>query len=88
MKKVLLSWITNVVLAVVAAVLCIMQEYWSGIMPPFLNILVYGACVAAGFALVAEMLKTFVGYAFSIRKVAIGIAAGIVATLITALVVC
>ena len=88
MKKVLLSWITNVVLAVVAAVLCIMQEYWTGVMPPLLNMIVYGICVAAGFALVAEMLKTFVGYAFSIRKVAIGIAAGIVATLITALVVC
>ena len=87
--KVLQSVYLNVILAVVAAVLIIMQEFWLGTPLLFLNCVARGGSTGIGFSWIAEALKliffTDGTYRFNTKRFLIGCGCGIVAALITVL---
>lgn len=89
MKKFFVSPWFNVLLAVLAAVLIIMQEVWLGTSLAFLNLFVYGSCAGIGFSWGAEVIKFIVNQVngYSWKRIIPGIILGIIAALITALLV-
>lgn len=88
MKKFFASIYFDVILAVLAAVLIIMQEVWIGSTVAFFNGFAMGGIAGLGFVLVAEVIKMFVfGGGFNWKNVCIATACGLVAALVTALLV-
>ena len=85
-------WVINAVLAVIAAVLGVMQEIWLGTPLYFWNAFGMSACYGILFAAAAEwakILPKFIDYwKWSWTDVAIGGVFGILAALITSLAVC
>ena len=79
----------NEVLAVIAAILAILQEVMLGTVLPFINIFLLGASVGICFSWAAEALKmVFIeGSPYSWSKVGYGAIAGILAALIVAILV-
>lgn len=86
------KWYFNVILAVIAAVMAIMQEVWLGTPLNFTGSFVFGSIIGFCFSAGAEWLKIlpkFINYwEWHWRDVAIGSVFGVVAALITALAVC
>lgn len=89
--KFLKSVYFNVLLAVFAAMLIIMQEAWTGNVMPFINNFAIGSAAGIGFSLIAEASKiAFVkaegGYKFNAKNAVIGCGAGILSALVVSLV--
>ena len=78
----------NIVLALLAAVLVIMQEVWIGTELVFLPLLALGVAVAFGFAWGASVIS-FVAYhtPFNWKNIWLAFGVGAVGALITALLV-
>ena len=89
MKKFFVSPWFNALLAVLAAVLIILQEVWIGTALVFLPLFALGACASIGFAWGAEVIKFLAdnrnGYEW--KRMIPGAILGILAALITALIV-
>lgn len=89
MKKFFASPWFNVLLAVLAAVLIIMQEVWIGTALVFLPLFALGACAGIGFSWGAEVIKFVVdrrnGYEW--KRIIPGAILGVIAALVTALLV-
>lgn len=90
--KFLQSVYFNVLLAVVAAVLGIMQEVWIGTSMTFLSSFALGGAIGIGFSLIAETAKIIffnggVQRKFNTKEVLIGCGFGVAAALITVLLV-
>ena len=78
----------NAVLAVIAAVLIILQEVWIGTPFMFLNFFLLGAAAAVGFSWIASVVVYLIWQAsFKWKNVGIGAAVGIVAALLTVLLI-
>ena len=86
------SWIINVVIAVIAAVVAVLQEIWLDTPLYFLNAFGLSASVGICFSAGAEILKIllkFINYwEWHWKDVLIGCAFGILAALITSLAIC
>jgi hypothetical protein len=81
------SYWFNSILAVLAAVLIIMQEVWIGSPFAFINSLVLGSAAAIGFSLSASVISFLAwGFKFNKKNILIGAIAGIVAALVTCIV--
>ena len=87
MKKFFESVYFNVILAVLAAVLIIMQEVWIGTPIVFLNSFVLGTCAAVGFSWAGEVIKLIAGGSFVWKRTIPGIIVGVIAALVTTLLV-
>ena len=89
MKKFFASYWFNVLLAVLAAVLIIMQEVWIGTALVFLPLFALGACAGIGFCWGAEVIKFVVnnqnGYQW--KRMIPGAILGVIAALIVAVLV-
>lgn len=89
MKKFFVSPWFNALLAVLAAVLIILQEVWIGTALVFLPLFALGTCASIGFAWGAEVIKFVVdrrnGYEW--KRMIPGAILGILAALVTALIV-
>ena len=81
------SFYFNAVLAVIAAVLIIMQEVWLGTPPAFINGLTIGGAASIGFSIIAEVVKFFCGEKFNKTHALIGAVVGIVAALVVMLLI-
>lgn len=85
-------WIINAVIAVIAAVVAVLQEIWLDTPMYFLNAFGLSASVGICFAAAAEwakILPKFINYwKWSWTDVAIGCVFGILAALVTSLAVC
>ncbi len=87
MKKFFESVYFNVVLALLAAILIIMQEVWIGTDMEWLNSFLYGSAAAFGFSWAAQVIKYLVFETkFAWKHVWIGTGAGVIAALIVALI--
>lgn len=85
MKKFFNSVWFNIILAMLAASLIILQEVWIGAPIEILNVTVLGMCAALGFTLVAEVVKMlFFGGMFTLKNAMIGAFFGIAAAVATA----
>lgn len=85
-KKFFDTYWFNSVLAVIAAVLIILQEVWLGTPFVFLNFFLLGAAAAIGFSWAASVIVYLIWRAsFKWNNVGIGAAVGIVAALLTTL---
>ena len=86
MVKFLNSVYFNVVLAVLAAILSILQEVWLGTDIQVLNAVIMTIAVSIGFSLIADVVK-FLAYnsKFNLNNIVIGSVSGIIAGLITLL---
>ena len=88
MEKFFKSVWFNIVLAVLAAVLIIMQEVWIGAPILILNVITLGICAGIGFSLSAEVIKLlFFGGPFSGKNAIIGSILGIIAAIVTGLII-
>jgi hypothetical protein len=78
----------NTILAVIAAVLSIMQEVWLGTAFEFLNFFVLGSAVAFGFSWSASVIG-YLTYRIRLiwKNIWIGTAVGVVAALLTVLLI-
>lgn len=90
--KFLQSVYFNVILAVVAAVMAVMQEVWIGTSIVFINNFALAGLAGIGFSIAAEILKIVffhggVQRKFNTKQVLIGCGFGVVAALITVLLV-
>jgi hypothetical protein len=89
MKKFFVSPWFNALLAVLAAVLIILQEVWIGTALVFLPLFTLGACAGLGFSWIAEVIKYIVnnenGYKW--KRMIPGAILGVIAALVTALLV-
>ncbi len=78
----------NIVLAVLAAVLIIMQEVWIGTELVFLPLLALGVAASFGFSWSASVLSfLFYHTPFKWKNIWLGFGVGAVAALVTALLV-
>lgn len=86
------SWIINAILAVIAAVMAIMQEIWISTPLTVLEAFVFGSVIGACLSACGEwakILPKWINYdEYSWMNVGIGTGFGILAALITALAVC
>lgn len=89
LKKLFESSYFNMALAVLAAILIIMQEFFLGTPMVFLSQFALGVCASAGFSWGAEVLKMVFGkdVKYSWKNVLIGTIAGIFVALILAILV-
>ena len=90
--KFLQSIYFNVILAVVAAVMAVMQEVWIGTPMVFINSFALAGLAGIGFSVAAEIMKIVffhggVPRKFNTKQVLVGCGFGVVAALITALLV-
>ena len=87
-KKFIDSYWFNIVLALLAAVLIIMQEVWIGTELVFLPLFALGVAASFGFSWSAEVIG-FIFWHFNIKwkNIWVGTAVGAVAALVTALLV-
>lgn len=89
MKKFFVSLWFNALLAVLAAVLIIMQEVWIGTALVFLPLFALGSAAGLGFSWIAEVIKYIVnnenGYQW--KRMIPGAILGVIAALVTALLV-
>ena len=81
------SFYFNAVLAVLAAVLIIMQEVWLGTPPAFINGFAMGGIAGIGFSIIAGVVQFFMNAGFNKKFILIGSAVGIVAALVTMLLI-
>lgn len=87
MKKFFVSYWFNVLLAVLAAVLIIMQEVWIGTSLVFLPLFALGSAAGIGFSWGAEVIKFLAGGGYDWKRMIPGAILGVVAALITAILV-
>lgn len=84
-------WIVNAILAVIAAIMAIMQEVWLGTPLYFWNAFAVGSCIAICLSACGEWVKIlpkFIPYwDWHWKDVIIGSVFGIIAALVTALLV-
>lgn len=78
----------NIVLALLAAVLVIMQEVWIGTELVFLPLFALGVAAAFGFSCIASVVN-FIAYQspFNWKNILLGFGVGSVAALVTVLLV-
>lgn len=82
-------WIINAIVAVIAAIFAILQEYWIGTQMSVIGSVGYGTLIGLALSVCAEIGKSvFIDWKWRWRHVAIGSVFGIVAAIITALCVC
>lgn len=82
----------NIILAVIAAVLFVMQEVWLGTGAAMAGAMGIGALGGFGFSFLAEMIKIIflnkdLSRKFSVKQLLIGGGFGIAAAIVTALIV-
>lgn len=83
------GWLSNVLVAVLAAVMAVMQEVWLNTEYSFVNFLALGVSVGLALSLCTEIAKSiFWDRRWSWTDVATGALAGIVTAYIMALAVC
>lgn len=89
MKKFFASPWFNAFLAVLTAVLIIMQEVWIGTVLVFLPLFALGACTGICFSWGAEIIKFVVDKrnGYELKRMIPGAILGIIAALVTALLV-
>ena len=87
MKKFFASIYFDVILAVLAAVLIIMQEVWIGSSIAVLNGFIMGGIAGIAFALIVGFVKKFIFGKFNTKNAIIACGCGIAAALVTALLV-
>jgi branched-subunit amino acid transport protein len=87
--EIMKGWLSNVLVAVLAAVMAIMQEVWIDTEYSFPTFLALGVSVGMALSLCAEIAKSvFWDLKWSWTDVATGALAGIVAAYIMALAIC
>lgn len=88
MKKFFNSVWFNIILAMLAASLIILQEVWIGAPIEILNVTVLGICAGLGFTMAAEVIKMlFFGGVFTLKNAAVGGFFGLVAAIATAAII-
>lgn len=81
----------NIVLALLASFLIIMQEVWLSTSMTFVENFALGGLAAIGFSFCAEMLKMLFfdkegNYSFSLKNLTIGSCAGIILALVLSII--
>ena len=87
MKKFFESPYFNALFAVLAAVLIILQEVCLGTPLLFINLFAISACAGFGFSWIVEGIKFLFHDKFIVKEAVLGSIAGIVAALITTLLI-
>lgn len=88
MRKLFEGWLSNTIVAILAAFFAIMQEAWGGNLLPFINFFIMGSCAAILLSLGVEVVKkVFMEHVWSNRDWITGAVYGIVVALLLAVIV-